>query len=150
MGINLIPMKEPVSHWDVIGFIQNTEASASSEELTLSNRDELLTKSGWARTFRVHRFVPAVEYIQANRARTLFIQEADNIFENVDIIAGSFINFSNLLGLPEVNIPNGFDKNGMPVGVSFTGRLFGETELLTFAHAYQKATDYHLRHPELD
>lgn len=150
MGVKLIPMKEPDAHWDWVQFILGVEAAAASDELTLSKRDELLTKTDWAEAFRRCRFVPAVEYIQANRARTVLIQKIDKIFEEVDVIVGSFILFSNVTGHPEVVIPNGFNTYGTPTSISFTGKLFGEAEILALAHAYQKITDYHYSHPTLD
>ena len=49
--------------------------------------------------------------------------------------------------------PNGFQKRGeteMPVSLTFTGRLYGETELLAVGHAYQQATGFHLRRPPME
>lgn len=149
MGIELVPVEEPDSHLDWIRVILSTEAAAAFDGLTINNRDELLTNSGWARMFRRSRFVPAVEYLQSNRARTLLIREANKIFEKVDVIVGNFVVFSNFTGLPEVVIPHGFNMYGTPRSLHFTGKLFGEAEILALAHAYQKFTDYHRKHPEL-
>jgi Asp-tRNA(Asn)/Glu-tRNA(Gln) amidotransferase A subunit family amidase len=149
MGITLVPVEKPSEQWNKFGLILVTEAAAAHDELTLSGKDKLLTNSPWASTFRKCRFIPAVEYIQANRARTLRLHEVDKLFGQVDVLLGSFINFANLVGLPEVVIPYGFNKYGMPNHISFTGRLFGEEEILSLACAVQEATDYHLRHPQL-
>jgi len=149
-NLNLIPLEKPTSQWKKFGLILVTEAAAAHDELTLSHRDELLTNSPWAKTFRMCRFIPAVEYIQANRARTLFIQEADKIFNKVDLIVGRFINFANLLGFPEVVIPNGFNRYGTPNSISFTGKLFGEEQILALADFYQKKTRFHMTHPKLE
>jgi len=150
MDLKLVPLEKPSSQWKKFGLILVTEAAAAHDELTLSNRDELLTNSPWAKTFRMCRFIPAVEYIQANRARTLFIQEADKIFDKVDLILGRFISFANLLGFPEVVIPNGFNRHGTPESISFTGRLFGEEQILALADVYQNKTGFHLKHPKLE
>lgn len=150
MGMNLIPIEKPSSQWSKFGMILITEAAAAHDELTLSKRDELLKNSPWAKTFRMCRFIPAVEYIQANRARTLLIQESDKIFDKVDLILGRFISFANLLGFPEVVIPNGLNKHGTPNSISFTGRLFGEEQILALANDYQNKTRFHLKHPKLD
>ena len=149
MGIQLIPIERPSEQWNKFGLIMVTEAAAAHDELTISGKDKLLTNSPWAETFRMCRFIPAVEYIQANRARTLRIQEVDKLFDQVDVLLGSFINFANLVGLPEVVIPYGFNKYGTPNYISVTGRLFGEEEILSLAYAVQEATDYHLKHPKL-
>jgi len=149
MGMELVPLEKPSEQWNKFGLILVTEAAAAHDELTLSGKDKLLTNSPWASTFRRCRFIPAVEYIQANRARTLRIQEVDKLFDKVDVLLGSFINFANLVGLPEVVIPYGFNKYGTPNYISFTGRLFGEEEILSLACAVQEATDYHLQHPKL-
>jgi len=149
MGMALIPIEKPSEQWNKFGLILVTEAAAAHDELTISGKDKLLTNSPWASTFRRCRFIPAVEYIQANRARTLRIQEVDRLFDQVDVLLGSFINFANLVGLPEVVIPYGFNKYGTPNYISFTGRLFGEEDILSLAYAVQEATDYHLQHPKL-
>ncbi len=149
MGIELIPIVEPDGHWERVRVILTTEAAAVFDDLTLDKRDKSLTRSNWAKYFRRNRFVPAVEYLQSNRARTLLIREADKLFERVDIIVGNFVVFSNFTGLPEVVIPHGFNMYGTPRSLHFTGKLFGEAELLALAHAYQKETDYHLKHPQL-
>jgi Asp-tRNA(Asn)/Glu-tRNA(Gln) amidotransferase A subunit family amidase len=48
-----------------------------------------------------------------------------------------------------VVLPNGF-RNGLPGSITFTGQLFGEGKLLKVAQAYQKATDFHQKHPSLN
>ncbi len=64
------------------------------------------------------------------------------------------INLTNLTGHPAVVVPNGYGfRNsswlGGVTGIMFTGKLYGETELLALAHAYQQATDFHLQRPPL-
>jgi hypothetical protein len=60
---------------------------------------------------------------------------------------------TNLTGHPTVVIPNGFrktEKAELPFSITFTGRLYGESELLAVAHAFQQATGVHLRRPPMD
>jgi len=149
LGITLKPIDLPDFPTSSLNFILSTEGAAAFDELTLSNRDDLMVNSSWPGTFRRHRFVPAVEYIQANRARTLLMQRMDEVMADIDVFVGSSLGLTNLTGHPEVVIPNGFRENGTPVSISFTGKLFGETEALALAHAYQQATGFHLKHPKL-
>jgi Asp-tRNA(Asn)/Glu-tRNA(Gln) amidotransferase A subunit family amidase len=133
------------------GFILSTESAAAFDDLTRSERDDLMKKSNWPDTFRHRRFVPAVEYIQANRYRTVLIEKMNNIFEDVDVfveVTHSNTTLTNLTGHPAVIVPIGF-LEGKPTSIVFTGKLFGEAETLAVAKAYQDATDFHLKYPQL-
>ncbi len=55
----------------------------------------------------------------------------------------------NYLGLPSLSIPTGFTRNGLPVGMQLIGRAFDEATLLQIGAAFQRATDFHARVPEL-
>jgi len=117
----------------------------------LSNRDDLLERSSWPNTFRMQRFVPAVEYIQANRARTVIMQQMEEVMKGIDVYiepTHSSTGLTNLTGHPAVVVPNGF-VNGTPGSISFIGKLFNDTETLAVAKAYQDATDHHLKYPKL-
>ena len=156
MGINLIPIELPDLPIYSMGFILSAEAAAAFDELTLSGRDSLLVrqiKNAWPNVFRASRFVPAVEYIQANRARYQLIQEMAKMLENIDVyVSPSFgpnLLLTNLSGHPCVVLPNGFDEEGSPTSISFMGKLYDEGTLLAFAKAYQDATDFHKKHPPL-
>jgi Asp-tRNA(Asn)/Glu-tRNA(Gln) amidotransferase A subunit family amidase len=68
-------------------------------------------------------------------------------------VGGNDLLITNLTGHPTVVLPNGFRKSGefeTPTALTFTGRLYGETELLAVAHAYQQATGHHLKRPPMD
>ena len=156
MGINLIPIELPDLPIYSMGFILSAEAAAAFDELTLSGRDSLLVrqiKNAWPNVFRTSRFIPAVEYIQANRARYQLIQEMAKMLENIDVyVSPSFgpnLLLTNLSGHPCVVLPNGFDEEGSPTSISFMGKLYDEGTLLAFAKAYQDATDFHKKHPPL-
>lgn len=133
------------------GFILTTEAAAAFEEFSRSSADDLVEKSHWPDTFRHRQFIPAVEYIQANRYRMLLIEKMQEDMKDIDVfveIADSNTQLTNLTGHPAVIVPCGF-IDGRPIGVVFVGKLFGEAETLAVAKAYQDATDYHLKHPTL-
>ena len=112
-------------------------------------------KSAWPNSFRSSRFIPAVEYIEANRIRYLVIQEMQKLMKDIDVyvapsFGGSNLLLTNLTGHPCVVLPDGFTKEGTPTSITFTGKLFGEAKLLAAAKAYQDATDFHLKHPLLE
>ncbi len=156
MGVELIPIVLPDLPIYPMSFILTAEAGAAFDELTRSNRDDLLVRQGrnaWPNVFRASRFIPAVEYIQANRLRYLWLQEMKKIFEKVDVYVappfGPNLLLTNLTGHPAVVLPNGYDEKGHPVSITFIGNLFDEGRLLAVAKAYQDATDFHKKHPPL-
>ena len=157
LGAELVPIEIPKMPYSDLLIVLSAEAGAAFSELTLSNRDDLLVQQGknaWPNTFRSARFIPAVEYIQANRARTMLIQQLDVILKGLDLyVAPSFSSnllATNLSGHPAVVLPNGFNKDGLPTSITFTGQLFGEGKLLQAAEIYQRATDFNKKHPAMN
>ncbi|HUR37330.1 MAG TPA: amidase, partial [Terriglobales bacterium] len=172
LKIELIPVEIPKMPYNEMNVVLRAEAAAAFDDLTRSGRDKLLTgqqRFDWPNSFRTARFIPAVEYVQANRARTLAMQKANDLFSKVDVIVspttGDQLRMTNLTGHPAVILPNGFRPAdapvpaqgplagggpGTPISLTFLGKLFGEAELLAVAKAYQDATDFHKKHPDLD
>jgi len=158
LGAHLIPISLPDYPVDALSFILNAEAAAAFDELTRSNRDDLLerqVKDAWPNVFRQARLIPAVEYIQANRVRTLIMQAMARLLAGIDVyVAPSYgahnLLLTNLTGHPAVVVPNGWTAPGSPHSITFTGRLDDEATVLAVAQAYQAATGFHLRHPALD
>lgn len=155
LGAELVPVDLPDYPVDAIAFILSAEAAAAFDDLTRSGRDSLMerqTRDAWPNVFRASRFIPAVEYIQANRLRRLIIQDMQKLDVDVYLspsFGGSNLLLTNLTGHPCVVLPNGFDAKGSPTSITFMGRLFGEATLLAVAKGYQDATDFHLKHPPL-
>ena len=90
MGIDLIPVELPKLPWESMVPLLTAEAAASFDSLTMSGRDRLLTEQGaedWPNDFRVARFYPAVEYIQANRARTLAVRQFADLFKRLMLLS---------------------------------------------------------------
>lgn len=151
-GIELIPITLP--DLPDLRLILNVESAAAFDELTTSNRDELLVrqiKNAWPNVFRQARLVPAVEYVQANRRRSLLIEEMQNVFETVDVYlhptwGGSSLTITNYTGHPSICFPNGF-VNGLPSSISITGKLYDEASILHLAKFIQEKTDWHQQHP---
>ena len=174
MGVKLVPLELPKLPYRNMVIMLEAEAAAAFDELTRTGRDKLLTSQGkddWPNSFRTSRFIPAVEYIQASRARMLAMEQVAKVFEQVDVIVAptnsTQLVVTNLTGHPAVIVPNGFrgedapkprvDENGdlqpggpgTPVSLTFLGNLYGEAKMLSLAKAYQDATDFHLKHPAL-
>ena len=97
---------------------------------------------------RPARFIPAVEYIQANRYRMRVMEQMDQAMSGLDLFIGANLLLTNRTGHPVISLPNGFFE-GSPTALQLTGKLFGEPELLLLAHAFQTRTDHHLKHPSL-
>ena len=159
MGVNLVPVTLPAEPYDAMRIVLTAEAGAAFDELTRSGRDSQLVQQGkgdWANTFRAARFVPAVDYINAMRIRTLAMREWNTLMNGFDVIVTPTgaanlpqLTATNLTGHPAVIVPNGFRDDGTPVSLTFLGPLFGEGKLLAFANAYQQATGFQLKHPPL-
>jgi len=157
LGLELTPIELPDYPIETMSLILSVEAAAAFDELTRSGRDDLLVrqiKNAWPNRFREARTVPAVEYIQANRLRTLVMNAMQDKLAGIDAYVcpswvGKNLHLTNLTGHPAVVLPNGLRKEGTPSSVSFVGRLFGEDKLLALAKAYQDATAFHLKHPTL-
>jgi Asp-tRNA(Asn)/Glu-tRNA(Gln) amidotransferase A subunit family amidase len=152
LGLKLVPIKLPDKlPVRALLTILTTEAAASFDDLTRKGVKEGL--NAWPRTFQEGEFVPAIEYLRANRIRTLLMEEMRALMEQVDLyVGGDDLLITNLTGHPTIVLPSGFRKNGdleTPTTLTFTGRLYGETELLAVGHAYQLATGHHLKHPDM-
>lgn len=131
-------------------FILVAEAAAAFDDLTRSNRDDLLVaqhKNAWPNIFRSARFIPAVEYIQANRHRSILIEEIHLLFQEFDVLispsfGGNQLLITNLTGHPALCLPNGFTENGSPTSITFLANLFEEEKLIMLGRAYQEFTDW--------
>ncbi len=176
MGVNLIPVELPKLPWEAMVSLLTAEAAAAFDDLTMTGRDHLLTEQGpedWPNDFRIARLYPAVEYVQANRARTLGIRQMTALFEKVDVIVtpstDEQLMATNLTGNPAVILPNGLRGSdapappaiddgdhddiggpGTPVSLTFLGGLYQDAKLAAFARVYEQATDFHTLHPKLD
>jgi Asp-tRNA(Asn)/Glu-tRNA(Gln) amidotransferase A subunit family amidase len=175
MGVTLVPVELPRLPYGAMTSLLTAEAAAAFDDLTMSGRDRLLTEQGpedWPNDFRVARFYPAVEYIQANRARSIAVRELSKLFEQVDVIVtptpGDQLTATNLTGHPAVILPNGIRGNdapappsidtgdddsiggpGTPVSLTFLGGHYQDAKLCAFARAYQQATGFEKLHPKL-
>ena len=122
--------------------------------------------------------IPATYYIQALRFRSVILQEIEHLFKHFDVIVTPtepivaprigedsitidgiaeetywavtrYLVPFNLLGLPALSVPCGF-SNGLPIGLQLIGRFFDEPKILQLGYAYEKATTWHLKFPEVE
>lgn len=155
LGVEMVEIELPdYPVWEMM-VILHAEAAASFDELTRSDRDDELTRQtpdAWPNLFRVARLIPAVEYIRANRLRTLLALDMHSALEGVDALVapgphGPTLGITNLTGHPCLVAPCGFREDGRPYSAVFVGHLFGEERLVALGRAWQESTEYHRRHP---
>ncbi|WP_421775155.1 amidase [Gracilimonas sp.] len=157
LGVELIPVELPEFETGPLSMILTAEGAAAFDQLTLTDQDDLMKwqePNAWPNTFRAAHFIPATEYINANRARYQLIQKMDSVMQEVDVyispaFGGGNLLVTNLTGHPSVVLPNGFTDDMRPTSITFVGDLFDEATVLSVAKAYQDATDHHTKHPPL-
>ena len=152
LGVQLVPFDLPDVSIEAIDFIRYAETAAAFDDLTRSGGlrqlelpPEQSTRPG---EIRAGRFIPAFEYIQANRYRMRVMEQMYEAMSNLDLFVGANQALTNRTGHPVLSLPSGFFE-GSPTGLQFTGKLFGEPELLLLADAFQARTEHHLRRPSL-
>jgi Asp-tRNA(Asn)/Glu-tRNA(Gln) amidotransferase A subunit family amidase len=152
-GAALTPIELPPNQLtNMLGFVLSTEGAAAFDDLTRSPEIKDPSLNTWPNTFRTHRFVPAVEYIRAQRARTLLMRQMDEAMSKFDAFLSSTnsgsLGLTNLTGHPAVALKAGF-LNKTPVEIMVTGRLYDEATMLRVALAYERATTWHTMNPEI-
>src|SRR5665647_683751 len=158
-GAKLISVDFPDSgiyNFDIIDIVLAAESAAAFDGFTRTGLDDKMTRQGkgeWPNYFRAARFIPAVEYINANRHRYTLIQKVNDVIEKYDVIicptwVGNQAAITNLTGHPAMSIPTGFDKNHSPTSITLVGKLYDEATILAIAKVYQDATQWNKMHPK--
>jgi len=178
LGARVSEVSWPIYHqaMAIAGTIQLVEAAAYHRDLIKAHgsRIDPLVRMRLEAGF----FISGLDYVQAQRARTLFYRESLHVLRDADLLAGPTVpvtafkigttemkvgNVSmkviplltqytrsfNLNGFPAVTVPCGFSKEGLPIGLQLAGRPFDEETVLRAAHAYEQATDWHYRRPPI-
>jgi len=156
-GANLQPIELPQFSTGSLRVILSAEAATAFDDITRDGRVNQLsgqTPGDWPNSFRTSRFIPAVEYIRAQRARTLLMREMDKLMSKWDVFVSpapgsASLLVTNLTGHPQVCVPCGF-IDGLPRSIMFTGGLYDEASPLRVALAYERATRWHTMHPKMD
>ncbi len=156
-GAKLVPIELPKFSAGSLRFILSAEAAAAFDDITRDGRVNQLSgqaPNDWPNTFRTSRFIPAVEYLRAQRARTLLMHEMEKLMSQWDVFVSpapgsASLLVTNLTGHPAVVLPCGF-VNDLPVAIMFTGGVYDEVSPLRVALAYERATQWHTMHPKVD
>ena len=155
-GAKLTPIELPKFSVGSLRFILSAEAAAAFDDITRDGRVNQLSgqsPNDWPNTFRTSRFIPAVEYLRAQRARTLLMHEMEKLMSQWDVFVSpapgsASLLVTNLTGHPAVVLPCGF-VNDLPIAIMFTGGVYDEVSPLRVALAYERATKWHTMHPDL-
>jgi Asp-tRNA(Asn)/Glu-tRNA(Gln) amidotransferase A subunit family amidase len=156
-GAKLNPIELPKFSAATLRFILSAEAATAFDDITRDGRVNQLSgqsPNDWPNTFRTSRFIPAVEYLRAQRARTMLQAEMEKLMSQWDVFVSpapgsSSLLVTNLTGHPAVVMPCGF-VNNLPVAIMFTGGVYDEVSPLRVALAYEQATTWHTMHPKMD
>jgi len=157
LGVELVDVKLPDYPVDAMMIVLAAEAGAAFDDFSHGTQDDEMVRQerfAWPNTFRQAELIPAVDYIRANRLRAGLIRDLEQALVPVRAIvypsfSNSLLATTNLTGHPTFVAPCGFDEQGKPYSISFTGKLFGEGSMMVLAQAWQGRTRYHQKHPEL-
>jgi len=156
LGVNLLPIELPDFPVEALRLIMDSETGAAFDELVVTGRADLLAKQGKGdrpNNLRHAELIPAVDYIQANRARAILISQLAASLEGIDVLVAPSLSevvlmLTNLTGHPSAVVPNGFTGDREPTSISFIGGLYKDSQAALLAHHYQQGTDFHRRHPD--
>jgi Asp-tRNA(Asn)/Glu-tRNA(Gln) amidotransferase A subunit family amidase len=158
LGYNLIPVEiVPNVPLQDLSIILEAEAGAAFDLLTRNGDGDKMVKQNkdsWPNVFRSSRFIPAVEYINANRLRTKLISQINEIVRKFDVLVVPSLEddsqlLFNLTGHPCITFPNGFTSKGMPTSITFVGNLYDEGIIVSAANQFQSVTNFNKKHPSL-
>ena len=169
MGAKLVPLRVP--DFDIETVQLSVEAAVFFDDLLRSGRYQKMTNTSRADRFRVSRMIPAVDYLQSQRMRSIMMRELAVATAGVDVYLAPSTNggprppegatapqppssvsqrhsqMANLACYPGLALPNGLAASGAPTSVLFMAQPFNEAKLLAVAKAYQAATTFHLAQP---
>lgn len=166
-GVKMTAIELPKFPTNNLRHILTAEAATAFDDITRNERINELSGQDigdWPNTFRTNRFVPAVEYLRAQRARVLLMREMDKLMSQWDVFVSpapgsASLIITNLTGHPAVCLPCGFldvpaGPNApvahLPQAIMFTSGLYDEASALRVALAFEKATQWHTMHPKVD
>lgn len=178
LGAIISEISFPIYHYSmaIASIIQMAEATNYHSELIRKDGERIYPPVRIRLEAGI--FISANDYIQAQRARTLFYHQSIKLFKNIDLLAtptvpvtafpigknflevsGKKINVVSLLtqytrpfnlnGFPAISIPCGFSKDQLPIGLQLIGPPLSEPTILRAAYTYEQSTEYHLKKPPI-
>ncbi|MHB8078152.1 MAG: amidase family protein [Candidatus Krumholzibacteriia bacterium] len=155
LGVTPRPVAWPAWPVEDMMILLTAEAGAAFDAFSRGTLDDELERQGtdaWPNVLRQARLIPAVEYIAANRIRTLLLRDMARLMADYDVIVsptfgGGTLALTNLSGHPEVVMPSGFRADGTPVSITLVAGHGREDVALALATKWQEATGWHRRHP---
>jgi Asp-tRNA(Asn)/Glu-tRNA(Gln) amidotransferase A subunit family amidase len=162
-GVKMTPAEFVVDP-STIRFLLSAEAAAAFDDITRDGQVRNLrgqSLGDWPNAFRTARLIPAVEYIRAQRVRTLLIAKFEKFMADWDVLVmppNSLLTTTNLTGNPQVVMKCGFtegtkadgSKVQVPRSISFLGKIYDEGSPLRVALAYEQATEWYKKNPTLE
>src|SRR6266481_1810756 len=156
-GAKLQEIELPKLPAQSLRIILTSEAAAAFDDITRNGAVNQLSGQepfDWPNSFRSSRFIPAVEYLRAQRARTLLMHQMEKLMSQWDVFVSpapgsASLLITNLTGHPAVCVPCGFTNN-LPQAIMFTGGVYDEAAPLRVALAFEQATKWHTMHPKVD
>ena len=144
-----------------IRFLLQAEAAAAFDDITRDGQVRTLkgqAPQDWPNSFRSSRLIPAVEYVRAQRVRTMLVEKFEKFMADWDVVvmpSQALLTTTNLTGNPQVVVKCGFadatlqngNKTPVPRTLGFLGKIYDEGAPLRVALAYEQATDWHQKHP---
>ncbi|MBL4639817.1 MAG: amidase [Kordiimonadaceae bacterium] len=175
MGFKLTEIKLPDMPYGSLLTTLDVEAAAAFEELTLSNKDDLLKwqeDRAWPNTFRSAHFISAVEALQVDRFRRKVMEMMAGIYEQVDVIVcpnftGDLLVITNYTGTPSLTLPVGMEerqsvgrigeptpdsrreKSPHPHAITLWGNMFREDQLLAVGRLLEESLRFSRNRPDL-
>lgn len=152
-GVNMTPVEYDEGQLPM-RFLLEAEGAEAFDDITRDGQVRTLkgqAASDWPNTFRSSRLIPAVEYIRAQRARTLVVERFEKFMADWDVVvipSTALLTTTNLTGNPQVVLKCGF-TTGLPRSIGFIGKIYEEGSPLRVALAYEQATDWHKKNPTL-
>jgi aspartyl-tRNA(Asn)/glutamyl-tRNA(Gln) amidotransferase subunit A len=178
LGAIVSEVSWPIYHDAMViaSVIQMVEATAYHAKLIKTNASRIYPPARLRLEAGI--FIPATDYVQAQRARTLFYYQSCDLFKKVDILVGPTVPVTafpigtskvmigekkvnlvslmsqytrpfNLNGFPAITVPCGFSKDRLPIGLQLVGRPFDEESVLRIAHVYEQSTEWHRQRPNI-
>ena len=153
-GVSMTPV-EYQEDLSGISFLLQAEGAAAFDDITRDGAVRTLKGQGpgdWPNSFRSSRLIPAVEYIRAQRVRSILVEKFEKFMADWDVIVlapnNSLLTTTNLTGNPQVVMKCGF-QNEIPRSIGFLGGIYDEASPLRVALAYEQVTDWHKKNPTL-